>query len=250
MAFDTSHALAHPETAGWALGALDPADRAGFEDHLRSCEQCQAQVAAFTPVASSLALAAPAAEPPGDLELKVVAAVQHAVMTQSTARARPESSAAPRAHRWWHLHWSNPLYAGLAAAAVTAVAFIASTLFQTAPALAATISLRAQPGFTGSGMATARRTQGGFEISLTVKNLPVPGPGQFYECWYAGPDNRPGHPELITAGTFTVGSSGTQTLSMWSAADPATFKIMQITLEQPGDAGQHGQVILAGTART
>jgi hypothetical protein len=36
---------------------------------------------------------------------------------------------------------------------------------------------------------------------------------------------------------------------MWSAANPATFKIMQITIEQPGDASQHGQVILQGIAQ-
>jgi hypothetical protein len=36
---------------------------------------------------------------------------------------------------------------------------------------------------------------------------------------------------------------------MWSAADPSTFATMQITAEQAGDAAQHGQVILSGTAR-
>jgi hypothetical protein len=38
-------------------------------------------------------------------------------------------------------------------------------------------------------------------------------------------------PELVTAGTF----AGDGTLSMWSAADPARFKILQVTAEQPGD---------------
>jgi len=64
----------------------------------------------------------------------------------------------------------------------------------------------------------------------------------------AGPGNRPGRPELITAGTFTVGPSGTGSFTMWSAANPQVFKTMQITAERPGDAGQHGQVILTGTA--
>jgi len=61
---------------------------------------------------------------------------------------------------------------------------------------------------------------------------------------------RPGRPDLITAGTFTVASGGSHTFSMWSAADPASFKVMQITLEQAGDVSQHGKVILSGTART
>ena len=261
MVYDAVHALDHPETAGWALGALDPDDAARFQEHLATCQQCQAEVAEFTPVAKSLTQAAPAAEPPPGLELKVVAAVQYAALAESAAtstaapvpattdQAEPEPTRAAKAHRWWHLHWTNPLFAALAAAAVTAAAFLGSTLVQSAPALAATIKLTAQPGFTGSGLATARHTHGGFEISLTVKGLPIPGPRQFYECWYAGPDNRPGHPELITAGTFVVDRSGSQTINMWSAANPARFKIMQITLEQPGDASQHGKVILSGTAR-
>jgi hypothetical protein len=86
----------------------------------------------------------------------------------------------------------------------------------------------------------------GWAIELTVKHLPKLEPGQFYECWYAGPGNRPGNLQLITAGTF-ITSNGT--LNMWSAADPAKFKIMQISTEQPGDASQHGQVILQGTAQ-
>jgi Anti-sigma-K factor rskA len=121
---------------------------------------------------------------------------------------------------------------------------------QTAPALAQTvIPLHAASGSAAAGQATAVHSDGGWSIRLTVAHLPPLGPGQFYECWYAGPGNRPGHPELITAGTFTVGSGGTATFTMWSAANPQVFKTMQITAERPGDAGQHGHVILTGTAR-
>ena len=62
-----------------------------------------------------------------------------------------------------------------------------------------------------------------------MKDLPKLRNGQFYECWYAGQNNRRGNPELITAGTFAA-SNGT--FNMWSAADPAKFKTMQITAEQ------------------
>jgi anti-sigma-K factor RskA/putative zinc finger protein len=265
MVYDAVHALDHPETAGWALGALDPDDAVRFEEHLATCQQCRVEVAEFTPVAKSLSQAAPAAEPPAGLEFKVVAAVRYAAMAESatsskvtstaarepatSAQAEPKPARTSKSQRWWRRHWTNPLFAALAAAAVTAAAFLGSTLFQAAPVLAATIKLTAQPGFTGSGLATARHTHGGYKISLTVRGLPVSGPGQFYECWYAGPGNRPGHLKLITAGTFVVDHSGSQTLDMWSAANPADFKIMQITLERPGDASQRGKVILSGTAQ-
>jgi Anti-sigma-K factor rskA, C-terminal/Putative zinc-finger len=261
MPYDAQHALEHPEVAAWALGALDPDDATAFQKHLQSCEQCQREVAEFAPVAQSLTLAAPAAKPPPELELKTIAAVQYAVMAESRPEPVPVAAAtvvpAPevrlssttKAIRWWHLHWTNPLLSvvtALGAAAVTAAAFIGIQVFQvTAPAVAASFNLKAQPGQTGSATATARHAGGGWQVQLTVTHLKKLGKGQFYECWYAGPNNQPGHPELITAGTFT-GTNGT--FKMWSAADPAEFKIMQITAEQPGDASQHGNVVLSGTA--
>ncbi len=36
---------------------------------------------------------------------------------------------------------------------------------------------------------------------------------------------------------------------MWSAPNPRTFPMMEITIELPGDGGQHGQVLLSGTAQ-
>jgi hypothetical protein len=253
MVYDAQHALEHPETAGWALGTLDPDDAAAFSEHLRSCEQCQTEVAEFTPVAGSLPLAAPAAEPPDDLFYKTMAAVQYAVMAEGRPVAEPELTppkSPVRASRWWHFHWGGPFMTAvtaLGAAAVTAAAFIGVQLSQiTAPAVLASFDLRAPAGGTSSATATVRHYSSGYNIVLTAKNLPRLTRGQFYECWYAGQSNRVGHPELITAGTFV----GNGTVHMWSAANPAQFKVMQITIEQPGDASQHGKVILSGVAQS
>lgn len=253
MVYDAQHALEHPETAGWALGTLDPDDAAAFSEHLRSCKQCRAEVAEFTPVAGSLPLAAPSAEPPDDLFYKTVAAVQYAVMAEGRPATEPELTPrgpAARASRWWHFHWTSPFMTAvtaLGAAAVTAAAFIGVQLSQiTAPAVLASFSLRAPAGETGSATATVRHYSSGYNIVLTAEDLPRLGQGQFYECWYAGQNNRSGHLELITAGTFV----GNGTVHMWSAANPAQFKTMQITIEQPGDAAQHGRVILSGVAQS
>ena len=157
MPCDTQHALEHPEVAGWALGALDPDDAADFEKHLQSCGQCQTEAAEFAAVARSLALAAPAAEPPADLEIKTLAAVRYAVMAEGRTepepqpeRAAPNPVPASKASRWWHFHWTNPLLSvvtALGAAVVTAAAFIGAQVFQAAaPAVAASYVLRPQPG--------------------------------------------------------------------------------------------------------
>lgn len=251
MVYDAQHALEHPETAGWALGTLDPGDAAAFSEHLRSCEQCQTEVAEFAPVAESLPLAAPAAEPPGDLFYKTMAAVQYAVMAEGLPVAEPEPEPpkpAARASRWWHFHWGSPFVTAvtaLGAAAVTAAAFIGVQLSQiTAPAVLASFDLRAPAGGTAEGSATVRHYSSGYNIVLTATDLPRLAQGQFYECWYTAPGNRPGRPELISGGTFL----GDGTIHMWSAGDPAEYKTMQITVEQPGDAGQFGKVILTGDA--
>ena len=36
---------------------------------------------------------------------------------------------------------------------------------------------------------------------------------------------------------------------MWSAADPGTFRVMEITEEQEGSGSQHARVIHSGTAQ-
>jgi hypothetical protein len=191
MVYDARHALEHPEVAGWALGVLDSDDVAAFKRHLQTCEQCQVEVAEFTPVARSLPLAAPAAEPPADLELAVVAAVQYAAMAQSAAtspvpeapatsvQADVKPGATAKDRRWWHLHRANPLLAALAAAAVTAAAFLGATFFESAPALAATFTLHPQPGQIGSATAVARSVTGGYQIKINLKHLARLGPGQF-----------------------------------------------------------------------
>src|SRR5450755_3809852 len=89
MPYDAQHALEHPETAGWALGALDPGDAAAFEEHLQSCPRCQEQAAEFSPVARSLTLAAPADIPPPDLLSKTLAAVRYAAMAESRTEPEP-----------------------------------------------------------------------------------------------------------------------------------------------------------------
>jgi hypothetical protein len=247
--YDVNHALERPDVAGWVLGALDPADAAAFETHLGSCEVCQAAVAELEPVARSLRVAAPAAEPPAGLQARTIAAVQDAI----TAAARPEHApeqAPEAASRWWQLPWGGrfmPLVTAVAAAAVTAAAFIGVQLFAfAAPAVAASYVLSPQPGQTGSATATARDVAGGYEIKLTARDLPKLGPGEFFECWYAGPDSRPGHPDLVSGGTFS-GSDGTFT--MWTAAELGTFRTMEITEEKAGAGSQQGQVILSGTAQ-
>ena len=237
---DTFAETGHPDAAGWVLGVLDPGESGRFETHLESCPQCRQAVVELGTAAQMLKTAADlpgvqladGPEPPPDLQARTLARVQRA--------------ARKSAWRRWSPRRTLSAAAVVVAAAVAAIALI---LAQSAPALAITIPLHSHHGITASGQAVAHQAADGWSITLTVHGMPKLRADQFYECWYAGPGNRPGHPDLITAGTFAVSSDGSATVQMWSAANPRTFPMMEITIELAGDGGQHGQVLLSGTAQ-
>jgi hypothetical protein len=232
--------LAHPEVAGWVLGILDPADADRFAVHLRSCPDCQAAVAELGGAGRLLRTAAPAAQPPDRLQARTLDAVAKAAAAAGTDGRRGR----------WRARSTRML--ALAAALVIAAAISVGLLVsRPAPAQSYTVVLHPQPGSpaaAASGRAVATQAGGGWSVQLTVAGLPDLGPGRFYECWWAGPGNRPGHPVLVSAGTFTVDRSGTATAQMWTAANPGTFQHMQITAQSLPNSSQHGQIILTGTA--
>jgi len=137
------------------------------------------------------------------------------------------------------------------AAAVIIAAVLGATFLVSRPAHAPAFAILLHPpsgAAAASGQAMTHQTADGWSIQLTVHGLKNLGPDRFYECWYAGPGSRPGHPDLITAGTFTIGRSDSATVQMWSAADPRKFPTMQITAERASDTRQRGQIVLTGTA--
>ena len=260
-----------------------PATAGKSRRHLTSCPPCQGAEAGFGPLGLMLQHLPPALEPPPDLEARTIAGVLPAAAedragthvhqipgaapaaadtgspTQAIqiplVSAEPEAEDGPggaTAKIIRFPRWRGSVLFALAGA--LAAAIIAAVVVLPAPGggpaeAAVVIPLRSPTGGPAAGVALARHRPGGWSIELTVKDLPALAPGQFYECWHAGPGDRPGHRELITAGTFTVGRDGGGSFTMWSAANPHQFRTMQITAESPSGGGQHGQAILTGQAR-
>jgi Anti-sigma-K factor rskA len=230
---DPDPELAHPEAAGWVLGTLDPDDAEWFAGHLPSCLHCRAAVAEFGPTARLLATAAPADPAPPGLRARTLAGV---------ARA----AAGARRNRRWR-GWSTRMLALAAAVVIAAGISIGLLLSGGTPAETYALALHSGTGLSASASGTVRQADGGWSVRLTAVRLPEPGPGQFYQCWWVGLGNRPGHPRLVSAGTFTAGPSGTATVQLWSAADPGDFPAVEITLDSAARPGQPGQVVLSGT---
>ena len=150
----------------------------------------------------------------------------------------------------WRGHVGLYAIAGAVAAAVIAAVVILPTLGGGSPADTATFQLRSPTGQAASGTATTRPdATGSWDVTLTVHGLKNLGAVDYYECWYATP-GKPGHRQLVSAGTFIVGNDGGGTFSMTSGVDPDQFKTMEITAESPDSSGaQHGPVILSGSAK-
>jgi anti-sigma-K factor RskA len=62
----------HALTAAYALDALDELEEREYEEHLRGCERCRDELAAFTEAATSLAYAVEAPEPPASLRDRIL----------------------------------------------------------------------------------------------------------------------------------------------------------------------------------
>jgi anti-sigma factor ChrR (cupin superfamily) len=78
--------MSHELAASYALGALDPAELADFQEHLRKgCHLCEAELRSLSPVTEGLA-AAVAASPSPNLRARLLSQV---------SRERPKPSALP-----------------------------------------------------------------------------------------------------------------------------------------------------------
>ena len=66
----------HELTAGYALDALDPAERSAYEAHLSGCERCQEELASFWETTEALAVAAAGPAPSPELRDRILAEVR------------------------------------------------------------------------------------------------------------------------------------------------------------------------------
>jgi anti-sigma factor RsiW len=142
----------HDLTASYALDALDEDERRAYEDHLRDCEECRAELGSMSDTVGALAYATEGPVPPAELRSRIVEA----------ARAEPPKVVALRPRR-------TKLYAGIAiAAAACAALAIALPLSLSGGGGGKQLALTVHPG------GTAELAASGFD--------PAPA-GKVYEVW-------------------------------------------------------------------
>lgn len=222
----------HPDLGGYVLGALEPAERADFEEHLAGCERCQAEVAELRGLPELLEQAAPPAEVPPWLRERTFAAVERAAAQQRRRRRLRLALTA------------------VAACLVLVVAFVGGyTLSRVGPfadrGRVIEFALAAPDGGPARATAKVRQVGDGLAITMEVSGLAPNPPGSVYECWYVGPGDSLARPNRVSAGTFTVGADGRASLRMHSAADLQRYPAMGVTLERDrGNPARTGDKVL------
>jgi hypothetical protein len=205
----------HPDLGGYVLGALEPAERADFEEHLAGCERCQAEVAELRGLPALLEQATPPVEVPPWLRERTFAAVERAAAQQRRRR---------RERQAYTLSQVGPF-----ADRGRVIAF----------------ALAAPDGGAARATAKVRQVGDGLAITMEVSGLAPNPPGSVYECWYVGPGDSLERPNRVSAGTFTVGADGRASLRMHSAADLQRYPAMGVTLERDrGNPARTGDKVL------
>jgi hypothetical protein len=122
--------------AAQALDALEPAEARELALHLAACDECGAELAVWQDTASSLAYAAPLAEPPADLRSRILDGVRADGAKRPAAEegvgvggARKTSRAEPKVvpfARPERNRWTTAMKVGALAASVALIALAAA----------------------------------------------------------------------------------------------------------------------------
>jgi len=217
--------------AAYALGALDPGERAEFEQHLETCASCRADVQSFRDVSGLLALSvAPAALPPM-LRKRVL-------RTARKARPIPWLAAAAivvallGAYGYWRAEADKR---ALQTTLATAEARLDSTKQVVAALLDSSIAVT---DLAATGKAPTMRlywNRARNIIVVTAFELPPAPAGRTYQLWAIEKGRAP-----VSVGIFNTSPTGRGviTLAMPTGLHP---QVSAVTEEPPGGSPQPTQ---------
>jgi anti-sigma-K factor RskA len=253
----------HDLLGAYCTDALDPHERAGFEEHLAGCAQCRDEAADFREVLAALADAHPV-HPASALEDVVVAGARAGGRAQST----PAAGSGPPAGTASHDADSAPPAAvvtpsvrpwrraapWMAAAAAGAVIFAGGVGLGRAQApvgsatqggdMAAVVAVASAADahvLPVDIMGTTSRVVMSAEMDKAVflaSELPMPAKDMCYQVWRVTADG-----EMVSAGAFTPDADGHIAVVLDGGAEGVdTF---MITMEPPGGSEHPSGEMLA-----
>ena len=222
----------HALSGAYAVDALDPAEKAQFEEHLAACATCRAEVASLRE-ATALLPETTATEPPPALRDRVLAQI-------ATVRPLPPETPAPapsdivalrpRRRPWTMLAAAAAVVAVVGGGAVVWQQVSDSGQHQTQLSavdrvLQAADAKRVNVTLPGGVRASVVRSLTEGKAVLVTRNMPPAPSGRIYELWLQTPGGA-----MVPAGTMTDG--GSRTVLLHGDATSATGA--GITVEPQG----------------
>jgi hypothetical protein len=189
-------------------------------------------------VAALVPRAADTPPPPPGLRARTLAAVEHAATLDGIGALPAVEPVRPRRRSLGRV--LAPALAGVATV-LAAIVFV----------VGGGEDLEARAELAGGGAAaTVELTELGIGrvIELRSDTLPVLPKGEFYELWFATPDDRPDAPNRISAGTWHPDDEGASVVSFTGAVDPAKNPVVVITREPADGDPTPGREVLRGPA--
>jgi len=195
---------AHTLAGAYAMDAISAPDRARFERHLASCEECAQEVASLREATARLG-AATAAPPPAGLKDRVMAAA--AMTRQQPPAASDADPTAPAKVGPWLRSLARPGRLAVAAVAALALVVLAAAVVlgvangsmrqkldqaqtssqQIAAVLTAKDARMMTGGVTGGGTATIVMSHSRHALVFTAAGLRALPTSRGYELWLIGP---------------------------------------------------------------
>ncbi len=237
------HTTFQENLAAYALGALDPADVAALERHLRSCKSCTADLAAYVRITDGLLGAVPSKEPPAIVRRRLQQQIHH-----------DRISAAPR--RQWSFAQLGMAVAVFALIALNVVSLLQvnsvrrdlaeqearSTASQTAIAMLAYPGTQMLPfdqnGIAGSLLVDKQRNL----LAVFAWHLPPTPAARVYQVWLLDPQGN-----RISGGFLTSEAGYPFAMTVIQPAAPLTnFSSLGVTVEpQGGSPGPTGPKVFS-----
>jgi anti-sigma-K factor RskA len=203
----------HALTGAYACDALEPAERAVFEEHMALCPTCRQEVAELTETVARLGMAV-AEEPPARLKASVDAQIGR---TRQLAPAAGAATPSRERRRWSFTTW---LGWGVATAMAGVVAVLGvhvtdqqNRLDQARRQSSAMSDLLTAPDARSStalvrtgGHAIVLASRSRDEAAITVSDLTAAPAGRSYQLWMIGPGGIRSGGLLPTTSQGTSGS--------------------------------------------
>ena len=262
------------DAAAYALGVLEPAERAAFEAHLASCAECTADVRQLRMAASALPHAVPHVSPPASLRAKILdQAVRGAGSSDSANNPAPVTVVRERRGlpAWLQIAAMLVVGAGVflyAQRMQTRVSNLEAQLAQAQTQVASadrltaelrTVAFRAQSAMgvfaapdvaridlAGQPVAVSARARALWSrqrgMVFTVANLPPLPEGRIYQVWVVTAQAP------VSAGLLTPDASGGGSMYFETPVDILPPVAVAVTLEPAGGVpAPTGERYLIGT---